>query len=214
MQIRYFSTSVGWQNTLFVSWSATGGSRWSITRAAAATRAPPIASFCSRRHLMCWTTVSQQNSNHKSKNWQNTTIVRQGILPVYHMYFFVREQLQSDFLCHTHYIHGTYLWSFMITCLWFSFTAARKKATYDKFGEEGLKGGIPSELGASGAWSSGYTYHGNAEETFRQFFGGDNPFAGELLCRTCCMVFIDITRLDLKLSFISLQISLPQMVVR
>lgn len=90
----------------------------------------------------------------------------------------------------------------MIICLWFSFTAARKKATYDKFGEEGLKGGIPSELGASGAWSSGYTYHGNAEETFRQFFGGDNPFAGELLCRTCCMVFIDITRLDLKLSFI------------
>ncbi|XP_057177749.1 dnaJ homolog subfamily B member 13 isoform X4 [Triplophysa rosa] len=53
----------------------------------------------------------------------------------------------------------------------------RKKATYDKFEEEGLKGGIPSELGASGAWSSGYTYHGNAEETFRQFFGGDNPFA-------------------------------------
>ncbi|XP_056593105.1 dnaJ homolog subfamily B member 13 [Triplophysa dalaica] len=53
----------------------------------------------------------------------------------------------------------------------------RKKATYDKFEEEGLKGGIPSELGASGAWSSGYAYHGNAEETFRQFFGGDNPFA-------------------------------------
>ncbi|XP_018955698.1 dnaJ homolog subfamily B member 13 [Cyprinus carpio] len=53
----------------------------------------------------------------------------------------------------------------------------RKKATYDKFGEEGLKGGIPSELGAYGAWSSGYVYHGNADETFRQFFGGDNPFA-------------------------------------
>ncbi|RXN13162.1 dnaJ -like protein [Labeo rohita] len=53
----------------------------------------------------------------------------------------------------------------------------RKKATYDKFGEEGLKGGIPSELGVNGAWSSGYVYHGNADETFRQFFGGDNPFA-------------------------------------
>ncbi|XP_067289239.1 dnaJ homolog subfamily B member 13 isoform X2 [Pseudorasbora parva] len=53
----------------------------------------------------------------------------------------------------------------------------RKKATYDKFGEEGLKGGIPSELGVNGAWCSGYVYHGNADETFRQFFGGDNPFA-------------------------------------
>ncbi|XP_066506697.1 dnaJ homolog subfamily B member 13 [Hoplias malabaricus] len=53
----------------------------------------------------------------------------------------------------------------------------RKKATYDKFGEEGLKGGIPPESAASGAWSSGYVYHGNPNKTFRQFFGGDNPFA-------------------------------------
>ncbi|KAK3549399.1 hypothetical protein QTP86_001230 [Hemibagrus guttatus] len=53
----------------------------------------------------------------------------------------------------------------------------RKKATYDKFGEEGLRGGIPPESAASGAWSSGYTYHGNPEKTFREFFGGDNPFA-------------------------------------
>ncbi|XP_026799653.3 dnaJ homolog subfamily B member 13 isoform X2 [Pangasianodon hypophthalmus] len=53
----------------------------------------------------------------------------------------------------------------------------RKKATYDKFGEEGLRGGIPPESAASGAWSSGYTYHANPEKTFRQFFGGDNPFA-------------------------------------
>ncbi|XP_043085253.1 dnaJ homolog subfamily B member 13 isoform X2 [Puntigrus tetrazona] len=57
-----------------------------------------------------------------------------------------------------------------------TFWQARKKATYDKFGEEGLKGGIPSELGV-GAWSSGYVYHGKADETFKQFFGGDNPFA-------------------------------------
>lgn len=56
---------------------------------------------------------------------------------------------------------------------------ARKKATYDKFGEEGLKGGIPPETARSGAWSSGYTYHENPEKTFRQFFGGDNPFAGK-----------------------------------
>ncbi|KAM9456419.1 dnaJ homolog subfamily B member 13 [Clarias gariepinus] len=53
----------------------------------------------------------------------------------------------------------------------------RKKATYDKFGEEGLKGGIPPESAASGAWSSAYTYHENPEKTFQQFFGGDNPFA-------------------------------------
>uniref|UniRef100_A0A8C2FER4 Mitochondrial ribosomal protein L48 n=1 Tax=Cyprinus carpio TaxID=7962 RepID=A0A8C2FER4_CYPCA len=68
---------------------------------------------------------------------------------------------------------------------------SRKKATYDKFGEEGLKGGIPSELGANGAWSSGYVYHGNADETFRQFFGGDNPFAGyfyRMKKRCCCFL--------------------------
>ncbi|XP_072514288.1 dnaJ homolog subfamily B member 13 [Salminus brasiliensis] len=53
----------------------------------------------------------------------------------------------------------------------------RKKATYDKFGEEGLKGGIPPESAENGAWSQGYVFHGNPEKTFRQFFGGDNPFA-------------------------------------
>ncbi|XP_054481305.1 dnaJ homolog subfamily B member 13 [Anoplopoma fimbria] len=53
----------------------------------------------------------------------------------------------------------------------------RKKATYDKFGEEGLKGGIPPEFGSSGAWSSKYVYHGNPDKTFKEFFGGDNPFA-------------------------------------
>ncbi|KAL6098962.1 dnajb13 [Pungitius sinensis] len=53
----------------------------------------------------------------------------------------------------------------------------RKKATYDKFGEDGLKGGIPPEFGCIGAWSSKYVYHGNPEKTFREFFGGDNPFA-------------------------------------
>ncbi|XP_013993062.1 dnaJ homolog subfamily B member 13 isoform X2 [Salmo salar] len=53
----------------------------------------------------------------------------------------------------------------------------RKKATYDKFGEEGLKGGIPLQSGETGAWTSGYIYHGNPDKIFRQFFGGDNPFA-------------------------------------
>ncbi|MEE6473243.1 hypothetical protein FKM82_009907 [Ascaphus truei] len=53
----------------------------------------------------------------------------------------------------------------------------RKKATYDKFGEEGLKGGIPPEFGGEGAWTSGYVFHGNADKIFKEFFGGDNPFA-------------------------------------
>ncbi|XP_062262552.1 dnaJ homolog subfamily B member 13-like [Platichthys flesus] len=53
----------------------------------------------------------------------------------------------------------------------------RKKATYDRFGLEGLKGGIPPEFGRGGAWSSKYAYHGDPEKTFKQFFGGDNPFA-------------------------------------
>ncbi|XP_035034322.2 dnaJ homolog subfamily B member 13 [Hippoglossus stenolepis] len=53
----------------------------------------------------------------------------------------------------------------------------RKKATYDRFGEEGLKGGIPPEFGRGGAWSSKYAYHGNPEKTFKHFFGCDNPFA-------------------------------------
>lgn len=71
------------------------------------------------------------------------------------------------------------------------FATARKKATYDKFGEEGLKGGIPPEFGNTGAWSSKYIYHGKPEKTFRQFFGGDNPFAGEKISphRVCLSNF-------------------------
>ncbi|KAG8431484.1 hypothetical protein GDO86_018562 [Hymenochirus boettgeri] len=53
----------------------------------------------------------------------------------------------------------------------------KKKATYDKFGEEGLRGGIPPEFGGQEAWTSGYVFHGNPEKTFYEFFGGDNPFA-------------------------------------
>ncbi|NP_001089893.1 DnaJ heat shock protein family (Hsp40) member B13 S homeolog [Xenopus laevis] len=52
-----------------------------------------------------------------------------------------------------------------------------KKATYDKFGEEGLKGGVPLEFGGEEAWTSGYVFHGNPDRTFNEFFGGDNPFA-------------------------------------
>ncbi|XP_046370951.1 dnaJ homolog subfamily B member 13-like isoform X1 [Haliotis rufescens] len=52
----------------------------------------------------------------------------------------------------------------------------RKRATYDQFGEEGLKNGVPSGSGEAGAWTQGYTFHGNSEKVFRDFFGGDNPF--------------------------------------
>merc|ERR1711894_500359 len=52
----------------------------------------------------------------------------------------------------------------------------RKRATYDQFGEEGLKNGVPSGTAESGAWTNGYTFHGNADKVFRDFFGGDNPF--------------------------------------
>ncbi|XP_008331222.1 dnaJ homolog subfamily B member 13-like [Cynoglossus semilaevis] len=53
----------------------------------------------------------------------------------------------------------------------------RKRATFDKFGEEGLRDGLPPELGNNQYWSNKYTYHGNPEKTFREFFGGNNPFA-------------------------------------
>ncbi|ESO84820.1 hypothetical protein LOTGIDRAFT_221747 [Lottia gigantea] len=52
----------------------------------------------------------------------------------------------------------------------------RKRAVYDQFGEEGLKNGVPVGSGETGAWTQGYTFHGNAEKVFRDFFGGDNPF--------------------------------------
>ncbi|XP_034294673.1 dnaJ homolog subfamily B member 13 isoform X2 [Pantherophis guttatus] len=54
-----------------------------------------------------------------------------------------------------------------------------KKAVYDKFAEEGLKGGIPLEFGIDTPWTEGYVFHGNPEKVYRQFFGGDNPFAAQ-----------------------------------
>lgn len=49
----------------------------------------------------------------------------------------------------------------------------KKRATYDQFGEEGLKGGVPDNEG----FTNGYTFHGDPEKVFRDFFGGSNPFA-------------------------------------
>ena len=52
---------------------------------------------------------------------------------------------------------------------------------YDQFGEEGLKNGVPAGTNESGAWTSGYTFHGNPDKVFRDFFGGDNPYQGKSL---------------------------------
>jgi len=51
----------------------------------------------------------------------------------------------------------------------------KKREIYDKYGEEGLKGG-GSGGGADGNTFS-YTFHGDPHETFRMFFGGEDPFA-------------------------------------
>ena len=52
---------------------------------------------------------------------------------------------------------------------------AERKARYDKFGEEGLKGGVPT---AECDFLEGYTFHGDARRVFKEFFGGENPFSG------------------------------------
>lgn len=57
----------------------------------------------------------------------------------------------------------------------------KKREIFDKYGEEGLKGGVPGGGGFSGGTpGAGGTYHyqfaGDPHETFRMFFGDDNPF--------------------------------------
>lgn len=64
----------------------------------------------------------------------------------------------------------------------------KKREIFDKYGEEGLKGGVPG--GGSGGTPGGgfsqaggpgtfhYTYSGDPHETFRMFFGDENPFGG------------------------------------
>ncbi|XP_014474313.1 PREDICTED: dnaJ protein homolog 1-like [Dinoponera quadriceps] len=50
---------------------------------------------------------------------------------------------------------------------------AKKREVYDKFGEEGLKGGASAGGGGGGAT---YTFHGDPRATFAQFFGSATPF--------------------------------------
>ncbi|XP_066587755.1 dnaJ protein homolog 1 [Prorops nasuta] len=50
---------------------------------------------------------------------------------------------------------------------------AKKKEIYDKYGEEGLKGGASAGGADSGG---GYRFHGDGKATFAQFFGSTSPF--------------------------------------
>merc|ERR1711936_252722 len=62
---------------------------------------------------------------------------------------------------------------------------SRKKQIYDQCGEEGLKGSMgggpgqqqgPQGMPNFGDGNFSYTYHGDPNATFRQFFGNSNPF--------------------------------------
>ncbi|KAM7393930.1 hypothetical protein PAMP_020764 [Pampus punctatissimus] len=57
----------------------------------------------------------------------------------------------------------------------------KKKDIYDRYGEEGLKGGGPSGGGGGGGPGGGpgtfsYTFQGDPHAMFSEFFGGRNPF--------------------------------------
>merc|ERR1711971_1417814 len=61
----------------------------------------------------------------------------------------------------------------------------RKRDIYDKYGEEGLKGGGGSGGGGFDTHNNNnnnnnntftYTFHGDPRATFAEFFGTDNPF--------------------------------------
>jgi len=49
----------------------------------------------------------------------------------------------------------------------------KKRDIYDKYGEDGLKGGAGSGNNAN---NYSYTFHGDPRATFAQFFGSSNPF--------------------------------------
>ncbi|CAM4466793.1 unnamed protein product [Leuciscus chuanchicus] len=50
----------------------------------------------------------------------------------------------------------------------------KKKDVYDRFGEEGLKGGVPG--GGGGGSNFSYTFQGDPHAMFAEFFGGRSPF--------------------------------------
>jgi len=58
-----------------------------------------------------------------------------------------------------------------------------KRAVYDKYGEDGLKGapmggeGVGPAAGGMGGAGGGYSFHGDPHKIFSQFFGTTNPFS-------------------------------------
>lgn len=52
----------------------------------------------------------------------------------------------------------------------------KKREVFDKFGEEGLKGGAPGGTGPEGGFQR-YEFHGDPRATFSAFFGNQDPFA-------------------------------------
>ena len=64
----------------------------------------------------------------------------------------------------------------------------KKRAIYDQYGYEGLTNGVPARPGKLlnfimidfEGFQGGYQFHGNAEDVFAHFFGGNNPFSGNI----------------------------------
>lgn len=54
---------------------------------------------------------------------------------------------------------------------------AKKREIFDKYGEEGLKAGGSSPGPGSSPGSFSYTWNGDPNETFKMFFGNNNPFS-------------------------------------
>eukprot|EP00249_Psilotum_nudum_P016829 c26001_g3_i1 orf=727-1314(+) len=60
----------------------------------------------------------------------------------------------------------------------------QKRAIYDQYGEDGLKGQVPPSWSGAGGFAngdgrSGYKFNPrNADDIFAEFFGGSNPFSG------------------------------------
>ena len=51
----------------------------------------------------------------------------------------------------------------------------KKRDMYDKYGADGLKGSASRSPGGGSSFS--YAFHGNPHDTFRMFFGDEDPFA-------------------------------------
>ncbi|XP_065057972.1 dnaJ homolog subfamily B member 13-like [Rhopilema esculentum] len=72
-------------------------------------------------------------------------------------------------------------------------SSEKRRAVYDQFGEEGLKGGIPNVEDEN--FSKGYVFHGDPDKVFKEFFGGNNPFSE----------FFDVSQNEIDNGFAGLQ---------